>query len=150
MLKKNAPVLDVVLLGNVEWSQARAAAFDLLQKLSGEIVDLNKLAATKDAYSPVAWMNICRQLQIVTDGMIVMRMLTAGKSPNEIALETGIAHGSISAYKAWNTMYTRALRANAERRVAVKGHTKAEREADIAFLRSCGIALDVRENGVIL
>ena len=55
----------------------------------------------------MAWLNICRHLRVVTDGMTVMRLLAEGKSHAQITEATGIQGLSISAYKAWNTMYAR-------------------------------------------
>ena len=143
--KARKKVMDAVLLGSVEWSLARNAAIEMTTKLSGEVDQLQSLLKMQDAYSPVAWLNVCQQLRVVTDGMIVMRMLAEGKTNEQITAETGILNGSIAAYKAWNTMYSQGLTQHIERRIKLKGRTEAEQRKDAEFLRSCGIALDVVE-----
>ena len=141
--KKSKKSMDAVLLGSIEWDQARAAAFDLTRKLGGEVAELKSLLQMQDAYSPIAWMSICRQLQVVTDGMTVMRLLAEGKTSEQITQETGIFPGSIAAYKAWNTMYSRSVSQSAERRITLRGRNEAEQRRDADFLRSCGISLDL-------
>jgi uncharacterized protein YerC len=143
MPKAKGKMMDAVLVGSVEWAQARNAAVEMTAKLRGEVDELDSLLALKDAYSPIAWLNVCTQLRVVTDGMIVMRKLAEGKSNHQITAETGIPSGSIAAYKAWNTMYARAVRIGVSKRIKIKGRTAAEQAADIAFLRSCGIAFDL-------
>lgn len=143
MTNRKAERLDAVLVGSIEWSRARTAAIDMLESLSGEVAQLQRLASTKDAYSPIAWLNICRQLRIVTDGMIAMRMLSEGKTTAQICTETGILPGSVKAYKAWNTMYQQSISRNIQRRIALRGRTEAQQKADAKFLRACGIALDL-------
>lgn len=137
--------MDAVLIGSIEWLQARTAAYDMIARLSGELDDLIQIGGIKDAYSPMAWLNICQQLRVVTDGMTAMRQHATGKTSIEIAAATGINRGSIAAYKAWNTMYGRSLQAFAEKRIRIKGRTTDERAADIAFLRSCGIGFRLEE-----
>ena len=137
--------MDAVLLGSIEWAIARKAAFEMATKLQYEVDGLNM--QDKDAYSPMAWLNICRHLRVVTDGMTVMRLLAEGKTNAQITEATGIPVGSIAAYKAWNTMYAEALIAGVKRHVTLKGRNDAERQADAGFLRSCGIAFDVQQEG---
>jgi hypothetical protein len=138
--------MDAVLLGSIEWSQARQAAIEMANKLSGEVTELQSLASgMQDAYSPVAWLNICRHLQMVTDGMRVMRLHAQGKTNREITAATGIPNGTIAAFKAWNTTYSRTIAEHAQRTIALKGRTQSEQRADAEFLRACGIALDVIE-----
>lgn len=143
--KSNKKTMDAVLHGSVEWSEARLAAYKMLNKLSGEVADLQSLTEVSDAYSPIAWLAICRHLRTVTDGMTVMRLLAQGKTPEQIAKETGISTGSIAAYKAWNTMYKAGIKRGAERAIRIKGRTAAEQRADIEFLRACGIGFEVVE-----
>ena len=135
--------MDAVLLGSIEWSQARKAAIEMGRRLNGEVADLETLVQTKDAYSPMAWLNICRQLRIVTDGMITMRMLLEGKTPEQISSDTGILKSSIAAYKAWNTMYREHRDRHIGERIELKGRNEAEQRSDAQFLRSCGIGLDL-------
>jgi uncharacterized protein YerC len=134
-------ILDAVLTGSIEWEKAREAAYNMTRNLQGEV---NEIFEQKDSYSPIAWINICRQLKIVTDGMIVMRMVAEGKTNKQITESTGIFTGSIAAYKAWNTMYSRSIAKQQARRVALKGRNDKEKEKDAEFLRSCGIAIDVQ------
>jgi hypothetical protein len=143
--RAKAKTMDAVLVGSVDWEQARTAAYDMIRKLNGEIADLSTITEIKDAYSPMAWLGICQQLRIVTDGMATMRLLTTGHSSAEIHNVTGIASGSIAAYKAWNTMYAQSIQTYAAKRIRIKGRTQAEKDADIAFLRSCGIAFTVEQ-----
>ncbi len=137
-------MMDAVLVGSVEWTKARAAAIEMTAKLQGEVEELQSLLKMQDAYSPVAWLNVCQQLRVVTDGMIVMRMLAEGKSSGQITTETGILPGSIAAYKAWNTMYADSIKRGIHKRIKIKGRTEAEQAADIAFLRTCGISFDLQ------
>jgi uncharacterized protein YerC len=141
MAKQKAKILDAVLEGNIEWATAREAAYRMANHLQNEVDNLTEVS--KDAYSPMAWISICRQLRIVTDGMTVMRLVGEGKTNEQITNETGIVVGSIAAYKAWNTMYRAFIEKGLRKRVALKGRTDTERSADAEFLRSCGIAIAV-------
>lgn len=143
MKNKNKKVMDAVLIGSVEWSKARDAAFKMAGELNGEVAELQKLTKIQDAYSPMAWFRICRQMQVVTEGMTVMRLLAEGKTPEQIAAETGITRGSIAAFRAWNTMYRNGIHKTVDRKIKIKGRTEAEQQADADFLRSCGISIDL-------
>ena len=145
MAKSKSHIIDAVLVGSIEWATARRAAIEMAAKLQCEVDGLNMQG--KDAYSPMAWLNICRHLRVVTDGMTVMRLLAEGKSNAQITEATGIPVGSIAAYKAWNTMYAEALMAGVKRHITLKGRNDAERQADADFFRSCGIAIDVQQEG---
>jgi hypothetical protein len=59
-------------------------------------------------------------------------------------VQTGILPGSIAAFKAWNTMYVDATRRGVQQHIRIKGRTQAEQNADIEFLRACGIAFDLQ------
>ena len=144
-MKKRARVMDATLVGSVEWEQARKAALDMSRMLSGEVTALSTATEIKDAYSPSAWINVCPQLRVVTDGMIVMRLLAEGKTNAQIARETGIDQGSIAAYKAWNTMYTRDIQRGIERRIKIRSKNDQIMQADIEWLRSIGITVDTPE-----
>jgi len=139
-IRKKDELMDALLLGNVDWEKARKAAYKMASQLTSEVANLDNL---KDAYSPMAWINICRQLRVVTDGMTTMRMIAEGKNNATISIEAQVTVGSIAAYKAWNTMYLKMLDAGIQRRVAIKGRTKQEKDLDAEFLRSCGIEFDV-------
>lgn len=143
---RKGKMIDAVLVGSIDWAKARNAAIEMTAKLRGEVDGLQSLLAIQDAYSPVAWLNVCQQLRIVTDGMCVMRMLAQGKESRQIAAETGISSGSIAAYKAWNIMYTESIKRGVLKRIKIKGRTAAEQAAAIAFLRMCGIAFDVQSH----
>jgi hypothetical protein len=143
MAKSKSHIMDAVLVGSIEWATARRAAIGMAAKLQCEVDGLNMQG--KDAYSPMAWLNICRHLRVVTDGMTVMRLLAEGKSNAQITEATGIPVGSIAAYKAWNTMYAEALMAGVKRHITLKGRNDAERQADADFFRSCDIAIDVQQ-----
>lgn len=140
---KNQKYMDAVVVGSVEWETARTAAYRMAEALYGEISALTDAEAIKDAYSPTAWMNICRQLRVVTDGMITMRLVADGKTNEAITKETGIAITSIAAYKAWNTMYGRQI----NRRIRLRMEKDRVRQADLDFLRSIGITVNVPEVG---
>jgi uncharacterized protein YerC len=144
MPKANGKMMDAVLVGSVEWTKARTAAIEMTAKLQGEVDELQSLLKMQDAYSPIAWLNVCQQLRVVTDGMIVMRMLAEGKTSGQITAETGILPGSIAAYKAWNTMYADSIKRGVQKRIKIRGRTKAEQAADISFLQACGIAFDLQ------
>lgn len=133
--------MDAVVVGSVEWQTAREAAYRMAAALNGEISALTEAEEIKDAYSPVAWANICRQLRVVTDGMITMRMLAEGKSNEAITEETGIGNGSIAAYKAWNTMYARLV----NHKIRLRVENDKVRQADLDFLQSIGITARVQE-----
>jgi|SRR6185437_6217310 len=141
--QKAKKMMDAVLAGSIDWTRAREAAIAMTRSLRGEIDDLERVMEIQDAYSPIAWLNVCQQLRVVTDGMVVMRKLAEGKAAIQITAETGILPGSIAAYKAWNTMYLRAVNAQATRSIRLKGRTEAEQQRDIEFLRACGIAFDL-------
>jgi hypothetical protein len=138
---KNQKYMDAVVVGSVEWQTAREAAFRMAAVLHGEISALTEAEEIKDAYSPVAWTNICRQLRVVTDGMVTMRLLAEGKTNETITEETGIPNGSIAAYKAWNTMYSRQI----NRTIRLRMEKDRVRQADLDFLRSIGISVSVPE-----
>jgi hypothetical protein len=139
-IRKKDKLMDALLLGNVDWEKARKAAFKMASQLTSEVANLDNL---KDAYSPMAWINICRQLRVVTDGMTTMRLIAENKDNATISTEANVTVGSIAAYKAWNTMYLKMLNSGIQRRVAIKGRTKQEKNLDAEFLRSCGIKFDV-------
>lgn len=80
---------------------------------------------------------------MATNGIITMRMVSEGKTNEEITAQTGISSSSIGAYKAWNTMYTASINQEVSRRVALKGRNEIEQNADAEFLRSCGITFSV-------
>ena len=142
-MKDEAVKLDAVVEGGIAWDRAGVAAWMMADQIRGEIKDLENLLTVKDAYSPVAWVALCQHLRTAVHGMMVMRRLALGQTNDQIIAETGISNGSIAAYKAWNTMYLRHITAKAERRIRIKGRTEAERNADIEFLRSCGITFSV-------
>ena len=129
-------LMDAVLEGSIDWERARKAAFGMAAQLTSEVANLDNI---KDAYSPMAWISICRQLRVVTDGMTTMRMIAEGKDNATISQQAQITIGSIAAYKAWNTMYLKMLKQGIQRKVAIKGRTEREQNLDAEFLRSCGI-----------
>lgn len=124
----------------MDWEKAQKAAYKTASQLTSEVANIDNL---KDAYSPMAWINICRQLRVVTDGMTTMRLIAEGKNNATISLEANVTVGSIAAYKAWNAMYLKMLNAGIQRRVAIKGRTTQEKNLDAEFLRSCGVEFDV-------
>lgn len=139
-IRKKDELIDALLLGNVDWEKARKAAYRMASQLTSEVATLDNL---KDAYSPMAWINICRQLRVVTDGMTTMRLIAEGKNNASISTEAHVTVGSIAAYKAWNTMYLQMLDEGIQRRVPIKGRTHEEKNQDAEFLRSCGIEFDL-------
>lgn len=145
MSKQKPPIMDVVVVGSVEWAQARKAAYEMASVLSKEVSALNEVPQIKDAYSPVAWVNICRQLRVVTDGMITMRLLAENKTNKQIYEEAGIDPASVAAYKAWNTMYARNIEQGIKRKITIKAKTHAILQADIDWLHSIGISVSIPE-----
>lgn len=121
----------------IEWSRAGEAAHKLQAALASEISYLTDGINLRNVYSPIAWIRTCRAIRTVTDGMICMRLAAQGKSSHEIHRETGIARGSIAAYRAWNTMYADAM----ERSLAARGKTEKQRQADLEFLQEIGVQL---------
>ena len=121
----------------VEWDKAKKAAAKLELMLSDEIAYLTQGNKLRNVYSPIAWVRLCRTMATLTAGMACNRLAAEGKTNQEIREATGVSVGSIAAFKAWNTMYTR----DVEKLLAVKGKTEVQRERDLDFLSSIGVCL---------
>jgi uncharacterized protein YerC len=121
----------------VEWDTAREAAERLMEMLVDEVGYLTHGGNLKNVYSPIAWIRLCRAISTLTNGMSVMRLVSEGKSNEEIARITGLPNMTIAAYKAWNTMYARGV----EKALAAKGKTEEQRKRDVEFLFSIGVTL---------
>ena len=93
-------------------------------------------------YSPRTWVKLCRQIQHVREGMTCVRLAVEGKSTAEIHRLTGIHTYRIGAFKAWNTIWKRAI----DHVLTIQFRNERERQVDIAFLRSIGIAVQDDEN----
>jgi hypothetical protein len=103
-------------INGVQWATALMTLIKLAPILQNEVDGLNM--QFKDAYSLMAWRNICRHLRGVANGMTVMRLLAEGKSNTQISEVTSIPVLSITAYKGWNTLYAESLRAGVKRQEA--------------------------------
>jgi hypothetical protein len=121
----------------VEWKKARDAAERLTGMLADEVSYLTDGDKLKNVYSPIAWIRLCRAIATLTAGMAVMRLVFEGKTNDDIQQMTGLPRTIIAAYKAWNTMYSRAVR----KVLAAKGKTEEQRKRDLEFLASNGVKL---------
>ena len=113
------------------------AMHELSKVLSLEIGHLQDRPDIRDAYSPITWLKLCRYIQHATDGLTSVRLATEGHDTKTISEMTGIHPGRIAAFKAWNTMWLRAVR----HELTIKWRKAEERIADITFLRSIGISV---------
>jgi len=122
----------------VEWEQARAAIEQLRLILDSEVEYLANSDDIRNAYSPITWVKLCRQIRHVTEGMTAVRLATEGKSTPVIGAMTGIHPARIGAFRAWNTRWRKAIK----HYLTIQWRKREERMADIAFLRSIGIAVE--------
>jgi len=126
----------------VEWEKARAGIEQLRRLLDSEVIHLAQNSEIQNAYSPITWAKLCRQIRHVTEGMMSVRLATEGMPTATIEAMTGIHPSRIGAFKAWNTRWRRAIK----HYLTIQWRKREERLADIAFLRSIGIAVgDVSE-----
>jgi len=121
----------------VEWDKARDAADHLTKVLSDEVSYLTDGDKLRNVYSPIAWIRLCRTISTLTAGMAVMRLVSEGKTNDEIRQATGLPQTTVAAYKAWNTMYSRGV----EKALAATGKTEEQRKRDLEFLASIGVKL---------
>lgn len=130
------------VLDQVDWSQAQAAIGQMIDTLRGELDNLQSDTKIQNAYSPVTWVKLCREIQHVREGMTCVRLAVEGKRTEEISMLTGVHPQRIAAFRAWNTIWKRAI----ERNLTIKFRNEQELQADISFLRGIGIAVDDNEN----
>jgi hypothetical protein len=134
----------------IEAKIAQMQAEKLAKLMSGETHLLLSDAKIQNAYSPVAWYRLCKSMHMLTLGMAIIRLHAAGKSQAEILKETGCTIGEYGAYKAWNTMYAKGLGIRLEKpkpnkQGVISKAKQAKYDADLAFLRECGISGEVSE-----
>jgi DNA-binding CsgD family transcriptional regulator len=120
----------------IELAIAELQARKLKQQLENEIEWL-MAGNLRNAYSPVAWVRLNREVLTALRGMQCMRLRAQGKSPAEIQGETGLSRQTIAAYTAWNTMYGRAI----DRYLVARGKTEKQQETERKFLADCGVTL---------
>ena len=142
MDKKKATVEQLPVSPAVEWDAAERGLADLQKALALEINQLQTHTEIRNAYSPVTWWKLCRSIKHATEGMAAVRLSVAGKTNSEITDATGIKSRRVGAFKAWNTIYRRAI----ARTITLRWRREEERRADIAFLRSIGIAVEEDNN----
>jgi hypothetical protein len=134
----------------IEARIARMQAEKLAALMSGETNLLLSDAKIQNAYSPMAWYRLCKAMHMLILGMAIVRLHAAGKSKAEVLQETGCTIGEYAAYKAWNTIYARGLGIRLEKpkpnkQGVVSKAKQAKYDADLAFLRECGISGEVSE-----
>lgn len=132
----------IKVLDQVDWLTAERGINDMIATLRNELADLRTNTTIQNAYSPVTWVKLCRQIQHVREGMTCVRMASEGKTTEEIGKLTGIDSHRIGAFRAWNTIWKRAI----ERVLTIKFRNEQERQSDIEFLRSIGIAVNETKN----
>jgi hypothetical protein len=136
--KPKVTVEKIVVSPKVEWDLAVAAIAELKAVLDFEIESLRAKPEIKNAYSPITWHKLCRQVLHVTEGMAAVRLSIDGWDAGQIQAMTGIHQSRTAAFKAWNTRWVRAIRHTIEIRWA----KAEERIRDIAWLKSIGISVD--------
>lgn len=119
----------------VKWEAAQKATHRLQQMLTNEIAYLIEDNKRQNVYSSMAWVRFCRAISTLTLGMACMRLTCESKSTAEIAAATELRNTSISAYRAWNTMYT----GNAERMLFPWYWDDERVNLEIEYLRSMGV-----------
>lgn len=90
-----------------DWEAAEQAAIRLSKLLSREVGHLRRRHGFRNAYLPFAFLRFNRLITTLDSGMECMRMVFEGHTNYEIQQSTGLSIGTIAAYKAWNTMYSR-------------------------------------------
>jgi hypothetical protein len=136
--KEKLKVERVKVSSEVEWKTAREGIEQLRQLLDAEIVTLDNNAQIRNAYSPITWSKLCRYINHATEGMMAVRLATEGKTTPEIAAITGMPTTRIAAFKAWNTIWKKAI----DKFLTIKWRKQEERRADIEFLRAIGIKVE--------
>jgi len=136
--KEKVQVEKVEISPAVEWEKARAGIEELRRLLDSEVIHLSQNSDIQNAYSPITWAKLCRQIRHVTEGMMAVRLATEGKPTAVIEAMTGIHPARIGAFKAWNTRWRKAIK----HYLTIQWRKQEERKADIAFLRSIGIAVE--------
>jgi hypothetical protein len=136
--KENMQVERIEISPAVEWQKARAGIEELRRLLDSEVIHLAQSDEIKNAYSPITWVKLCRAIRHVTEGMTAVRLATEGKPTAVIEAMTGIRPSRIGAFKAWNTRWRKAIK----HYLTLQWRKQEERTADIAFLRSIGIAVE--------
>jgi hypothetical protein len=121
----------------VEWALGERAFLELSKVLSDEIAYLTSDVEIRNAYSPIAWARLCMGIRHLTQGMATIRLHCDGKTNEEIQNITGVARPRIAAFKAWNTQYKKSV----HRALTIRGRNKAQRDADLAFLKSIGVSV---------
>jgi|HubBroStandDraft_5_1064220.scaffolds.fasta_scaffold964179_1 hypothetical protein len=94
---------------NENWKAAQQAAVELIRVLSLGVEQLRQPYCLSNAYLPVAFLRYRTVINTLTAGMECMRLVCEGRSNWEIRKATGLSIGTIAAYKAWNTMYSRRI-----------------------------------------
>lgn len=136
--KEKLTVEKIAVSSTVEWAQAQNGVAELKRLLDVELDRLQANPEIKNAYSPITWIKLCRSIHHLTEGMTAVRLSTEGMTAQQISAGTGIGVLRIGAFKAWNTRWLKAIRHT----IAIKWAKAEERLADIAFLRSVGIAVE--------
>jgi len=134
----------------IELQIAAQQTENLSKQLQAESCLLSTSKTIQNAYSPAAWIRHFMIQRSVIRGMAINRMVAAGKTMAEIQAETNCTTSEIAAYKAWNTMYAKSFglsiqppKPGKNGKVSKKRQTK--NEADMAFLKSCGIQVEEEE-----
>ncbi|SRR5260370_34470209 len=109
MDKKKVTVEQLPVSPAVEWDAAERGLADLQKALALEINQLQTRSEIRNAYSPITWLKLCRSIKHATEGMAAVRLSVAGKTNAEISDATGIKPLRIGAFKAWNTIYRKAI-----------------------------------------
>lgn len=136
--KPKATIEKIVINSNVEWELAIAGIAELKRALDTEIENLRTKPEIKNAYSPITWAKLCRQVHHVTDGMTSVRLSIEGMTSEQVQATTGIHRLRVAAFKAVNTRWVKAVRHTIEIRWA----KAEERIRDIAWLKSIGISVE--------
>lgn len=87
-------------LDQVDWLAAERGISDMIATLRTELADLRTNTAIQNAYSPITWVKLCRQIQHVRKGMTCVRLASEGKTTEEIGKLTGIHSHRIGAFRA--------------------------------------------------
>ena len=92
-----------------DWKAAREAAVKLARLLTEGAEQRGQNHSFSNAYLPIAFFRCRKLINTLNSGMECVRLVFEGKSNAEIKDATGLSTGTVAAYKAWNTMYSRRI-----------------------------------------
>jgi hypothetical protein len=126
---------QIAVVPKVDWNEAKIGLSQLYRELGDEIGKLIGSESVRNAYSPVTWWKICRYIEHITEGLMVVRLSNIGLSPTEIFRETGIVPNRTAAFRAWATRF----KGDEGKSVTIDWRTDHERKKFIDLMDKIGI-----------